>query len=47
MKAEDRKKFKSDCLAGKDVPAKKMPQQEKMKVCRQDGEVQEGRRAQE
>ncbi len=46
MKGDDRKKFMSDCLSGKDVPAKKMTQQEKMKVCNTKADGEEGRRAQ-
>ena len=33
MKGDDRKKFMSDCLAGKDTAPAKMTQQEKMKAC--------------
>ena len=42
MKGEDRKTFMSACLAGKDVPAKKMTQQEKMKVCNTNAEGKKG-----
>ena len=42
MKGDDRKKFMSDCLSGKDVPAKKMTQQEKMKVCNTKAEGKKG-----
>ena len=42
MKGDERKTFMSACLAGKDVPAKKMTQQEKMKVCNKNAEGKKG-----
>ena len=42
MKGDERKTFMSACLSGKDVPAKKMTQQEKMKVCNTKAEGKKG-----
>jgi psiF repeat len=42
MKGDDRKKFMSDCLSGKDVQTTKNMQQEKMKVCNKKAEGKKG-----
>ena len=41
-KGDERKAFMSACLSGKDVPPKKLTQQEKMKACNVKAEGKKG-----